>query len=466
MTQMYHAVFREMVDVLDQKLLFGAGDTILGPLMKPDDIVDKLHEHVIGHGVLVSEMKTAWNPIKFIMGNDKLCQTYFYVGPNGIPLPKPAAWEKYLDAVERFKELFYFLFHQLTGMPKRGSEEIRIKIVDTSFRGRNVMYLLNRLACVGDYSKTSRNAGNDKLTLHFFPRVLEMVLRRFQSSVASINAWVIDEVLPFRTVDTHHHCYLFSSKGKRWTSDHLSCIIQTVTAEHLPGQVSLNISSLRHILPGIADHYNISNLLTRADNVLHGQMGHTQDTGDRLYARAVQDHPQLTSSMTHKTMSFCDLWQELFGFDGDHPDEEAALQLQQVYTQGLSSSRKTLSNLWSVQTPPAPVSSNLSRPLQDNIYSSIIGMEQNLSQLKDTVLGMEGKISQLMDGFKGIERMEHNMHQLTHLLSSTLVQGYHPATMASTANSTYAVGGSSKSLIPLQGVAPDVIVSNNSSHYY
>jgi len=51
-------------------------------------------------------------------------------------------------------------------------------------------------------------------------------------------------------------------------------------------------------------------------------------------------------------------------------------------------------------------------------------MKQNLSQLKDIVLGMEGKISQLMNDFKGIKHMEHNMHQLTHLLSSILVQGY------------------------------------------
>ncbi|KAG2045483.1 hypothetical protein BDR06DRAFT_1015606 [Suillus hirtellus] len=195
MIQMYHAVYSHMVDVLRHRLLFGANDAALQPLKKPGDLVDWPHIQSVGQGVLVSEMHACWAPMKIIVDNTRLRQKYFIQASNGKLLPRIEAWEEYVEDIEVFKEHFYFLFHQLSGMPKRGTEEIRAKIVDTSFRGRNLMYLFERLACVGDYNKSSRNTGNDKLTLHFLPRPLEYVLRRFQASVAAIGAWAVDVVL-------------------------------------------------------------------------------------------------------------------------------------------------------------------------------------------------------------------------------------------------------------------------------
>jgi hypothetical protein len=174
------------------------------------------NEHVIGRGVLASEMQAAWNPLKFLMASRKLCKKYFSIDSSGNPVLLKGPWEEYLWQVEEFKEYFYFLFHQIPGMPKRGSWA---KIVDTSFRRRNIMYLFHRLACLGDYNKSSRNSGNDKLTLHFLARPLEAVLRQFQASVASISAWAIDWVLAPKDVDPHHHCYLLSSMGQRWMSE-------------------------------------------------------------------------------------------------------------------------------------------------------------------------------------------------------------------------------------------------------
>jgi hypothetical protein len=451
MTSMYHTVYRDMVNTLNQELLFGASDTFLQPLMKPDEIVDRPHKQVIGHGVLISEMHAAWNPIKFIMSNDELCKKYFSIGPDGDPIPKLGAWEEYLQSVEKFKELFYFLFHQIPGMPKRGSEEIRAKIVDMHFRCRNVMYLFNRLACIGDYSKTSRNTGNDKLTLHFFARPLENVLRRYQASVASISAWAVDQLFPPTAVDPHHHCYLLSSRGKRWTSEHLSKILQKITADHLPGGVSLNMSSLRHILPGIAQHYRISDILSpRVDDVLHSQLGHNPETGDRMYARAHQDHPRFTSAMAHRHLSFCDLWQELLGFDGEIPDEEAALQLQKSYAQGHSStSRKTLSQVWNGPITPAVPNSDLLHPFTrmehhvDQLTDSVKGMERNMHQLTDSVKGLERNMHQLTDSVKGLER---NMHQLMELMSSVLVPGLQPLAVTSASNAS--LGGRQHGLEP------------------
>ncbi|KAG1742046.1 hypothetical protein EDB19DRAFT_1907810 [Suillus lakei] len=391
-TQMYHSVYRDMVRILEDDLLFGASDADLQPLKTPEEIIDKPHEHVLGHGVLVSEMQAAWNVMKFIMSDKKLLMKYFTIDSSGHPVPHKGAWEQYLEDIEAFKECFYFLFHQIPGMPKRGAEEIRAKIVDTSFRSRNLMYLFRRLACIGDYNKSSRNSGNDKLTLHFLARPLEIVLRRFQASVASIGAWAIDLVLPAESIDPHHHCYLLSSKGQRWTSERLSHILQRLTGKYLPGEVRLNMSSLRHILPGIAEHYRISDVLTpRTDDVLHSQLGHNQNTGDRMYARAHDDHPQLTSTMAHRTMLFCDLWQELLGFKEDIPDEGAALSLQALYAHRQSSSKNTLSFLWA--SSPITDSNPDSMPLCNH---DLLKEIQNLRAALAQLTGMVSSISQVV----------------------------------------------------------------------
>jgi hypothetical protein len=138
-TQMYHSVYRDMVRILEENLLFRASDADLQPLKAPEEIMDKLHERVLGHGVLVSEMQVAWNLMKFIMSDEKLLKKYFTIDSSGYPVPQRGTWEQYLEDIEAFKECFYFLFHQIPGMPKRGAEEIRAKIVDTSFRSHNLM---------------------------------------------------------------------------------------------------------------------------------------------------------------------------------------------------------------------------------------------------------------------------------------------------------------------------------------
>jgi hypothetical protein len=107
-----------MIHILDKDLLFGASDAVLQPLQNPEDIMDQPHEHVIGHGVLASEMHATWNPVKFLMCNDQLCKKYFCIDSSGNPVLCKRAWEEYLWKVEEFKECFYFLFHQIPGMPK------------------------------------------------------------------------------------------------------------------------------------------------------------------------------------------------------------------------------------------------------------------------------------------------------------------------------------------------------------
>ncbi|KAG1724412.1 hypothetical protein EDB19DRAFT_1834180 [Suillus lakei] len=118
---MYYSVYQEMTCILDMDLLFGAGDAALEHLKKLEDIVDQPHKH------------RCRPPVKIIMSNDELCSKYFSIDPSRNSVPRKGAWEAYLGSIENFKEHFYYLLHQIPGMPKQGSEEIWAKIIDTSF---------------------------------------------------------------------------------------------------------------------------------------------------------------------------------------------------------------------------------------------------------------------------------------------------------------------------------------------
>ncbi|KAG2063224.1 hypothetical protein BDR04DRAFT_1123409 [Suillus decipiens] len=168
------------------------------------------------------------------------------------------------------------------------------------------------------------------------------------------------------------------------------------------------MSSLRHILPGIAEHYRISDILSpRTYDVLHSRLGHSQETGDRMYARAHQDHPQLTNSMAHRTMLFCDLWQELLGFGGEVPNEEAALSLQESYTRQRSSSRKSLSLLWKTPSVEA-ISDPLPLHSYQDFQDRLVSMERSLTQLNNTVTSFQDRLVS----------MEHSLMQLNNTVIS------------------------------------------------
>ncbi|KAG2352175.1 hypothetical protein BDR07DRAFT_905972 [Suillus spraguei] len=110
-----------------------------------------------------------------------------------------------------------------------------------------------------------------------------------------------------------------------------------------------------------------------------------------MYARTHQDHPRLTSTMAHRTMLFCDLWQELLGFKEDLPNEDAALSLQASYAHRQSSSKKTLSSLWT-SGPIAASNPDLTLLHNQDLLEEIQSMRVSLAQLTS----MMSSISQVV----------------------------------------------------------------------
>ncbi|KAF8121675.1 hypothetical protein EV363DRAFT_1184616 [Boletus edulis] len=331
-TNMYHDVYEDLSSTLQNELLLGMSEDDLGALKLSREIVDNPKEHRAGQGFLVSEMQNAWCLVRLILQSPELCNEFFSFDDNGQPVPRRSRWQRYLHNVEKFKEGLYFLLHQIPGMPKRGTEEIRTKMVDTQFRSRSLFYMFDRLACIGFYTKTGHNTGRDKTSLTFLARSLEHQLQRYYASVATIEAWATDFLVP--NPDPERHCYLLSSMGECWKPSRLTRVIQGITKEHLG--VTLNRNQLRHILPGIADHYNIAASChgpSEMDYVMHSQMGHTTDTGNQLYSRKWDDHPELTSRFSHAAFMFCEEWQRLWGFDDAQPNRAAALARQAQYAE-------------------------------------------------------------------------------------------------------------------------------------
>lgn len=224
---MYHQVFHQISTLLYEDLLFGIQESSLPPLKKSQDIVDNPNHYAIGQGFLISEASDPWALIRSIFQSQNLLHTYFTLEKEGPPIPCHYAWKEYLAKIEKFKEGFYFLFHQVVGMPKRASEEIHIRVADTSFGPWNIYYMFDHIACVGMYSKTSHNSGKDKLTVHFLPRSLEILLQHFYTSVATVEAWAVDQFIT--TPDPFYQSYLFTSMGQQWKAETFSKILQKLS---------------------------------------------------------------------------------------------------------------------------------------------------------------------------------------------------------------------------------------------
>src|SRR5262245_52467709 len=79
------------------------------------------------------------------------------------------------------------------------------------------------------------------------------------------------------------------------------------------------IADWRHILLGIAQHYDLDVFQTVRGRVTHFQAGRSHGLGARHYARTQNIHPSLTNELILDTKDFCDRWAALLGFSGAQP---------------------------------------------------------------------------------------------------------------------------------------------------
>jgi hypothetical protein len=90
-------------------------------------------------------------------------------------------------------------------------------------------------------------------------------------------------------------------------------------------------------------------------------------------------------------MQFCDLWQELLGFKEDIPNEDDALSLQALYAHQQSSSKNTLSLLWT-SSPIAASNPDLMLLCNRDLLEEIQNLWAALAQLT----GMVSSISKVV----------------------------------------------------------------------
>jgi hypothetical protein len=315
--------YEEASMILSNNLLFGFSDNELGVNLDFSTITDDLQCDTVGYGFATQSgfTKHRWSLIKAVLTNPKGEGT-LWIDVDGKTHWKKSSCVDWLQRATRFKEIIYFLLHCLGGMPKRESEERRYRLWNTRERMRNFYWLLHKLAIVGMYSKTTAITGTDKLTLHFSPDCVSNLFLRFLTLCTHTESFLIGMYFPERD---HSTSAVFTTLGQRWLPGHGSKVIQEMTLEYLGHRI--NLQQLRHCLPAIADHLNLTYASPSGDLVSDFQSGRGSDIGQRIYARSKDVHPGLTPRIVHEVYNFSMKWHDVFGFGSPHPTRMSGEQI-------------------------------------------------------------------------------------------------------------------------------------------
>jgi hypothetical protein len=318
--EVLHDTYKEADDILRKDLLFGLTDEQLG-VDCSTILVDNLGDSTPGYGVLATERDTDWKIMKYIMETQEVYNKFYYE-VDGRRHPRKQAQLDYLTKCTKFRKLLYILIHWLAGMPKRASEEARFRIANTLNRLQSICFLYGHIGVIGRYCKTSARTGHDKATLHFLPTSVATLLRRFYASVANVEAIMVDDV--GCQPDTHWQAFLFTDKGKRLKSSHLSKEFQKRFPKY--PSITLGVETLCQIIPAIAEEFGVGKLssVPERNPAIAQQMAHSNDIHNRLYARVRNGHPDFTTKFCCDTLSFSKALHEFWGFGEAGPNLDMA----------------------------------------------------------------------------------------------------------------------------------------------
>lgn len=316
-------IYERATILLQDKILMGLSDKEFGISLDINSIVDDLTNFKSGYGFISSNgFRLSFESImKVFISNPKTAGHFQVPGKNAGY--KPHACVSWLCHVKEFKELIYVLVHFIAGLPKRGTEEALLKLFNALGRLRNLFMMGSRLALVGNYSKTSAMTGSDKVTLHFIPECVSLLLLRFWKLASALEVEFVGQFCRDRTAN--YQCYLFSSLGHRWSGPRFSQILKRETG--------LTISQIRQMLPALVNHYHLSRIPKKskaAVSASHQGMGHFPDAHNRLYGRSYQSHPQLTHDLIYEVMDFSDVYHAFWGFSLKTPAPQSAAQMWEL----------------------------------------------------------------------------------------------------------------------------------------
>ena len=331
-----HDAFKQATALLSEHILFGLGDDILGDLPLDLNEPDDTSNTTPGYGRLATSRDPQWRLMRHIMDTPSIFDEFFNVH-DGIRKIHGSNVTKWLQKIEEFKSFIFILLHWLSGMPKRGTELIRLKIANIANRTRNFYSMYGYMAILGLYNKTSANTGRDNVTLHFIPQAVGNIILRFYYSAANVERWLVSELyhgVAGGQVDPHWDAYFFSSCGRRWTADKLSKILKD-RCEAIMG-VEIGLQRFRHIIPAITTHYSIGSQASPTFSIMHDQMGHGVDTGETIYARTTDGHHHLTNTFCHNSLDFCMDIHRLWGFHESIPSIDQSHLFRRVIVEKLS----------------------------------------------------------------------------------------------------------------------------------
>ena len=144
-TRMIGELLQRAGNILQEDLLLGLTDDVLDISADLDlsNAVDDLRCDQPGYGFLgiQADHHERLAAVMQKLMKQAAFSAYFFHDGKKIRFHR-ASCHKWLLSAEKFKEIVYVIIHIAAGLPKRSTEEVRVKLVNVTGRSRNLLCML------------------------------------------------------------------------------------------------------------------------------------------------------------------------------------------------------------------------------------------------------------------------------------------------------------------------------------
>lgn len=153
--------------------------------------------------------------------------------PDGRKMRRGGQWQgrpvrKYLQAVDRFRELLLFCVHITGGQPGRGTEITAIRSKNGFLQDRNIFIIRGQVVVVTRYHKSASQLDKPKVIPRFLPWRVGQLMAVYLAYVQGMAQYLRSKT---RGVGLSEH--LWENDKGVWETDRLSRVLARQTQEHL-----------------------------------------------------------------------------------------------------------------------------------------------------------------------------------------------------------------------------------------
>ena len=293
---------RELV----QRMLVKARSALVDDVMKgtaPEDflpefdfIPDDFSNNWVGYSLFTDpkspSLKVKDDFARTLLNHPQWGRAFGYLDEGNAMVWDREVVEEWLEKVDEFKGMLFFLIHATSGLPPHGTEASETLFCNTPTAKRNVHAVGRDLVIVHTYNKTTRNSGNrDRAIPRKLYRPVADLLLAYMGLVRSFEVTVANAVESNKSRMAWYGSHLWAcrsvSSGK-WGTKQFNCIFKNIF-KALPYEMT--VGEWRHCSIAIVRRHILKQLDGQPDirqdvvNALaEEQMGHSPATGALSYA--------------------------------------------------------------------------------------------------------------------------------------------------------------------------------------